>query len=574
MNLEDRLRALLRSEASTQVPAGDGLAIIQQRLVRRRRRRVLLLPSAALATATAMSAFFLLGGSSGTQKLVQTPATHGPVQPTSAASCRPTPGPCGTPTPASDTPSIGQVRALWPFTTDAEATAWQADHGDKPWAGDVLAVIQHFAADYLGARGLTAFQPPGGPNANGGTTVLLMSHGRQVAAARWLRLGQGRVRPVSVTEVTNNDMSVTAPQPMSGINSPTSVTGRLTGVDENVRLRLLTSAGKEIATAGAPAGSAVPWQGSLSWSDKGWATAGIVATTYSAKDGSLSRLVVVPVVRATGATANGESFVALANGHVNLYESRTGQLLRQLTYPPPGAQDTGAAWNGSTLIWVRSRPTGCADELDRLDAGSASTLVPTGTAHLGTPRLSPDGSTYAYLSTPCQGGAATVAVRAGGSARRTIAVRVNTTEVADVRDDGTVLVNERSGSDYRYLVVVVPTVGSVTQGTTLAVPAACTTIGGAFDGSTPVTWESCADGVRIARFSASGARTGAGPLLPTKAYAEDVSVRDGVVLAWLYDGSQLGRIVRAQAARLVVLVSNAGCTAVPEPTGCARAPSW
>jgi hypothetical protein len=114
----------------------------------------------------------------------------------------------------------------------------------------------------------------------------------------------------------------------------------------------------------------------------------------------------------------------------------------------------------------------------------------------------------------------------------------------------------------------------VTQGTRLAVPASCTTIGGAFQASTPVTWESCADGVRVARYDAMGARTGGGPLLPTRAYAEDVSVHAGVVLAWLYDGAELGRIVRVEGGSFRVVVTNAGCRTTPEPTGCVRAPDW
>ena len=172
-------------------------------------------------------------------------------------------------------------------------------------------------------------------------------------------------------------------------------------------------------------------------------------------------------------------------------------------------------------MWTRGQQTGCADELDRLDQGQVKNVVLSGTARLSSPRLSPDGQTLAYLSSPCTGGSQTL---------------------------------------------------EVTQGTQLRTT--CTTLSGAFDGSTPVGWESCGDGVRVARFAADGTRAGSGPLLPTKAYAEDVSVRDGVVLAWLYDGSQLGRVVRVAGATLTVLAPNAGCSVVPEPTGCVRSPDW
>jgi hypothetical protein len=94
------------------------------------------------------------------------------------------------------------------------------------------------------------------------------------------------------------------------------------------------------------------------------------------------------------------------------------------------------------LVWVRSRPTGCADSLNRSESGTTSTLVKAGPAHLGTPQLSPD---------------------------------------------GTVLVNTRGASDVRTLTVVTPGQTGVTSGTRLAT--ACTTIGGAFDGDTAIAWE-------------------------------------------------------------------------------------
>ena len=152
MNPEDRLRDLLRNEASRVVPAGDGLAKIQQRLVRRRRRRGIFLPSAALAMAGVVSAFFVLVGSSGTQKLVQTPGTH---RPSPSFFCYPPlgEGPCPT---ASPPPSSGQPiapfdgPALWPFTSAEQAQAWTKDHGSRPWAADGVNVAQRFITDFLG----------------------------------------------------------------------------------------------------------------------------------------------------------------------------------------------------------------------------------------------------------------------------------------------------------------------------------------------------------------------------------------------------------------------------------------
>jgi hypothetical protein len=562
MTAEDKLRDLLHSEASTIHPVGDGLAKIQQRLVRRRRLRLFLLPGAALATAGATAAFFLLGGTTGTHTLVEQPGQHSPGP---TAQSTPAPGPSAT--PGRVLPGTYTGPAVWPFTSAAQAMAWTSG-GSYPWADNSLEVTKHFVSDHLALTGLTAVQTC----LSCEVVELRASDGRKAAEVALTHFDTNAGRRVyTVVAVDGGDLTVTRPTSGAAISSPTSVSGRITGVDENVQLRLVTAAGKQIATGAAPAGSAVPWQGSLSWSDTSWSGAAIVGTTRSAKDGSLNRLVVVPVSRSTA----GATFVGLSQGHVALLDSATGKALRQLTFPPTGKADTGATWNGSTLLWVRSEQSGCADELDRLDSGTTTTVVPKGTAHLGTPQLSPDGNVFAYLSTPCSGGPASIVVQAGGSPSRQLGTDgAHPMQVADVRDDGTVLVNEIGASDQRTLYVVPATATAVSQGTVLALPPACTTIGGAFDGTTPVTWESCADGARVARYDATGTRVSAGPLLATKAYAEDLTVHQGVVLAWLYDGNQVGRVVRVEGSSLTVLVTNTGCSAAPEPKGCVRAPDW
>lgn len=557
---EDALRALLHQEATTVIPAGDGLEKIRQRVARKRRLRTMLVPSTALVLGGAAAAVVLLGGTPQSNSLIQNPASQGPpsAQPTTS----PAPAPTATTTVVLD-PNTGLPPTIWPFTSGAQAASWKTS---APWANDQLETARRFLKDYLAVTGVTLHQ----------TCVSCEEIGLRLpgtsteATLRLIHYTVGQDHVFSVDSVSFPDLKVISPKTGAAISSPTTVTGRLAqAVDENVLIRLVDARGKQLATTGAPAGSAVPWSGSMAWSDTTWSRAAIVLTTYSAKDGALSRLAVLPVRR--GATA-APTFVGLSQGHVSSFDAVTGTLVKQLTYPAAGFADIGVAWNGSSLLWVRSRQTGCSDALNRSDSGKTTTVVAAGSAHLGTPALSPDGTVVAYLSTPCNGGAATVVVQAAGSPARSIATTPGATQVADVRNDGSVLINTRGAGDIRTLTVVTPVQTSVAAGTRLATT--CTTIGGAFDGDTPIGWESCADGVRVARFSASGARTGAGPLLGTKAYAEDVTVRDSVVLAWLYDGSQLGRIVRVSGSGLTVLVGNNGCTATPEPKGCVRAPAW
>jgi hypothetical protein len=545
MSAEDRLREILRSEASGVVPAGDGLARIQERVGRRRRRRAFLLPGAALATAGAAAAFFLLGGTGGTQQLVQDPTTQVP-RPTS----RPTDGPPPSPSaPPVRTTYTGP--ALWPFTSASQAAAWGRDHADRTWAGDAGAVASRFGQQFLGLSGVDAVA------AAAADRVTLRVGGQPVGEVRLARYDVAGGPAWTVVSVSGGDLRVTSPRAGEAISSPTTVTGRITGVDENVRLRLVTAAGKEIATAGAPAGSAVPWQGPLSWSDTGWTTAAVVGTTYSPKDGALTRLVVVPVTRATGSSAAASSFVALVDGHVSLFDGVRGTLLRQLTYPSGGTVDTGAAWSSGTLLWVRGRQPGCADELDLLAGGKASTLVRAGTARLGTPQLSPAAGTLAWLETPCGGGAARIVVSAGGAPRRSLAVPAGTlAQVLDVRDDGTLLVhlNDRAATDAGTVGVVPAGAQDLGGIRALAPTGSCYLAGGAaFLDLQPVAFETCGSDSRLVTFTARGARVSTGPAVPGMAAPRGTSGRSGQVLVWLTDGT----VARYASGALTTLVRGA-----------------
>lgn len=281
MSAEDRLKEILRSEASTLVPAGDGLARIRERVVRRRRTRLLLVPVGALTAAGAVVAVLVLTGSSGTQQLQQNPI--GPAtQPPSTQATVPAVPPTKAAVPAYTGP------ALWPFTSSAQGDAWKANHGAKPWAGDPLQVAQHFVSDFLHLTGISAVGT--------GATIDLRSQGRGVGMVRLVQISDGG--PWTVVSVGGTDLTVTSPQPTQAISSPTAITGRVQGVDENVQLQLIGSAtARVLGSTTAPAGSAMPWQGSLSWSDQTWFTAAIVAITRSLKDGSVTRITAIAVKR-------------------------------------------------------------------------------------------------------------------------------------------------------------------------------------------------------------------------------------------------------------------------------------
>ena len=270
MTAEDQLRDLLKEAASTVVPSGDGLTAIRARVGKRHRLHLLLLPLGALATAAAVFAFFALTGPAGTQQLI-TPATHPPSASATAS------GPVS--------PYTGP--ALWPFTSVQQGQDWMSDHGARPWAGDPLAVAQHLLTDLLKLDGVTA--------SGRAPAIALTVQGHRVGTVRVAQVLRGG--PWTVSGVGGTDLTITTPAVGATITSPTRVSGRVVGVDENVQLRLVTATGHELATGGAPAGTDVPWEGALTWTDQTWFTAGIVGVTRSAKDGSINRIAVIVVKR-------------------------------------------------------------------------------------------------------------------------------------------------------------------------------------------------------------------------------------------------------------------------------------
>lgn len=278
MTPEERLRTALR-DAAVEVPPG-GLSRITHKIAVRRARRRIVVPAVSLACAAGVAAAFtLVGGGGGRSRLVQ-------VQPPAASSV---------PTPAADdgkvtTSAPGQP--IWPFATDAQATAFPAS---KPWAGTSLATGRHFLTDFLGVQGVTLRSPR--CICTGGL-LLLSVRGREVGQLRLVQVGTGANRPWSVIGVTDGTaLQVTAPATGAAVTSPLTVTGRVYGADESIRVRLLSRAGAPLGQAYAPAGLDRPWSTTLRWTERRWPTGALVASTRSMRDGSLNRLVVIPIRR-------------------------------------------------------------------------------------------------------------------------------------------------------------------------------------------------------------------------------------------------------------------------------------
>jgi hypothetical protein len=561
MTAEQRLREILRSEATTIVPAADGLAKIRERIERRRRLRIWFVPSAVLATAAAVTAFFLFSPDNGRHTQTLRPGGT----PSATVTAEPTP------LPGDDGGMPLDVPAIWPFTTQVEAAAWQST---RPYADNGLEVGRHFVSDYLGLTGVNVSQSCVSCGVLG-----LDVNGKPVGQITLATVGVGfasghGTHVFSVVGVGGTDLTVTSPKAGAAISSPATVTGRVTGVDESVLLRLLTAGGDELATTSAPAGSAVPWSGTLTWSRTDWVQGAIVGITTSLKDGSLTRVVAVPVTRGTAAPAT--SFAGLVDGHVSLFDGSSGAVLKQLTYPPSGTSDTAASWSAGTLAWIRTGgASACVYEVDRLQNGTASTATKSTTARITSLSLSSDTTALAWVEEPCNATEGRIVVQVAGSPQRVVSFQAQRGRVLDVRDDGTLLVATSNPAVSGESLWIVPPTADTVSGPAPSPASGCESSSAAgFAGEEVVVFESCSGDVRLVHYTITGVRKSDESPVKGQEPPQSLSVRDGKVLVWLFGGDTYGAIARYESGTFRTLIDNNGCTSISTPKGCVASPDW
>jgi hypothetical protein len=571
MTPEERLRDVLRSEATTIVPAGDGLVRIRERIARRRRARMWVVPSAAVATAAAVGAFFLLAPDS------RRTATLDPAQ-TPTATAQPSPSASPAPVVPDDGGMPLNFAAIWPFTSQAEADTWRVE---VPYAQNALEVGRHFVDEFLVLRGVNVSQ-----QCVSCGVLRLDVDGTHIGDITLGRFGTGfasgnGTQLYTVTAVSGLDLTITSPKPGDRITSPTSVTGRAGQPDEHVSLVLRAQAGNELAQDGAQAGRELPWTADLSWSDQAWSHGAIVGNTRSAKDGSLTRLVAVPVLRGTAAPSS--SFAGLVDGHVSLFDAANGQRIRQLTYPPSNKQDIEAAWSADQLAWVRvDRDHECDNELDRLVNGKASKVAGSTSRMFGSVHLSPNGDLLGWVETPCgspqPAPSELVLTSQGREVHRWTGPSGSTVSLLDVLDDGTLLVatNDQEASGPGAIGVLPAGASTVNALRPLRQAPGCNLASGAaFRNGAVVAFESCGEDIRLARFALSGSRTGADASLKGEP-PSSISVRASSVLVQLFGGDTYGGIATYANGRFTTIIKNdsPNCTSVGSLKGCVAGPEW
>ncbi|WP_260848484.1 hypothetical protein [Streptomyces sp. SLBN-118] len=193
-----------------------------------------------------------------------------------------------TPAPGATAPAIGpgRLQPLWPFATLAQAQAWEREYhsgGHQPWHLDPEQTALSFTRGYLGfreidrvssrnVRGAHARIGVAGSGAEGGTAAIV----------HLVRFGTGPSAPWEVVGTDDTTLSLTTPGYGSLVRSPVVTGGRITGVDEGIRVqvRQLSSAaplGTSCCTSAG--GNNQPWKQSVSFSGARDRVLTVVAST-------------------------------------------------------------------------------------------------------------------------------------------------------------------------------------------------------------------------------------------------------------------------------------------------------
>jgi hypothetical protein len=163
---------------------------------------------------------------------------------------------------------------LWPFSSQAEADAWRQQNaaaGTQPWHLDAGDTALAFTTGYLGfgeidrvvgsdVRDREAWISVGYDAGSGPSTA---------AVVHLVRFGPGDDAPWEVVGTRDTDLTLETPSYGSQVSSTVTVGGRITGVDENLRVQVRQ------ASSEAPIGEAcclpaggedTPWQTTVSFS--------------------------------------------------------------------------------------------------------------------------------------------------------------------------------------------------------------------------------------------------------------------------------------------------------------------
>ncbi|TCC24763.1 hypothetical protein [Kribbella speibonae] len=174
------------------------------------------------------------------------------------------------PSQTTSTPAHRTFRyqPLWPFTSEEAAAAWQQAYrsgGTQPWHLDPAQTALSFTTGFLDFEEIDLVVAKSVRADEAYVSVGYRAEGNRpsvAAVVHLARLGQGDDAPWEVVGTRDSSLTLTQPRYGAAARSPLTVGGRITGVDEAIRVDVRqASTGARLGTVGGvPAGGqAQPW---------------------------------------------------------------------------------------------------------------------------------------------------------------------------------------------------------------------------------------------------------------------------------------------------------------------------
>ncbi|MEU8198259.1 hypothetical protein AB0C10_31220 [Microbispora amethystogenes] len=254
-------------------------------------------PPAVLAAALAALGFLAAAcgtGSGSSPAATFAAASSGPSSGSSfaepSATVTSTPAPSPVPGTSSGAPLVaGRYQPLWPFTDDKQVRDWQEGYragGHQPWHLDAGQTALAFTQGYLGFKGIDQLvdSKVDGVHARVSVGIRGEGGGRPGIAAviHLVKFGTGTDAPWEVVGSDDTTFSLTTPRYGSSVSSPVKAGGKITGVDESIRLQARVAGGtgpigeRCCVSAG---GENHPWSATLDFRATPGQTVTIVAST-------------------------------------------------------------------------------------------------------------------------------------------------------------------------------------------------------------------------------------------------------------------------------------------------------
>ncbi|TCC31080.1 hypothetical protein E0H92_37220 [Kribbella speibonae] len=163
---------------------------------------------------------------------------------------------------------------MWPFRSEAEAADWQRvyrSQGTQPWHLDAGQTALAFTTGFLGFGEIDLVVSRSVRADEAYVSVGYQADGNRPSVAAVLhlaRLGQGSDAPWEVVGSRDSSLTLTQPRYGAAAGSPLTVGGRITGVDESIRIdvRQVSSSDRIGSFCCVPAGGQnQPWSARVSF---------------------------------------------------------------------------------------------------------------------------------------------------------------------------------------------------------------------------------------------------------------------------------------------------------------------